>query len=424
MSTTVTAAHVCGVVLLREDGAALLQHRDDIPGIADPGMWVFPGGHREGSETPEAAARREFVEETRYQCGELHRLNTIQGADWGYRQPFQLEFFWGRFDGVQSYECLEGQEVRFVKFDDAQALSCPQYLREIWALALKVSGIETVRDRLSHRSISHMERYQGYSIAGLETATLRDLYRQMLRLRRTEEALLQEYHPADEMRCPIHFCVGQEAVPAALSLLVKAEDYLLSHHRSHGYYFAKSAPLRELFAEIYGKATGANGGQAGSQDISHHESRFYSGAILAGSISLAVGVAFGLQHQDSNSISIAGFGEGATDEGAFWEAMNYAGVKRLPVLFVCENNRYATYSDQLKRQASDNICERVATFGVRSRRVFGNDVAAVYRTLQTEMNSVRKGQGPALVEAYTYRWNSHVGPEDDGVNAYRTSVLL
>ena len=84
-----------------------------------------------------------------------------------------------------------------------------------------------------------------------------------------EEALIAEYHPADEMRCPIHFCIGQEAVPAALSLLLKPEDYLFSHHRTHGYYFAKGAPLRELFAEIYGRATGANGGLAGSQDISH-----------------------------------------------------------------------------------------------------------------------------------------------------------
>lgn len=245
------------------------------------------------------------------------------------------------------------------------------------------------------------------------------LIRQMLRLRRMEEAILKEYHPAEEMRCPIHFCIGQEAVPAALSLLVRPDDILFSHHRSHGYYFAKNAPLRELFAELYGRESGANGGKAGSQDISHPISNFYSGAILAGAISLAVGAAYGSRLQQSSSLSIAGFGEGATDEGAFWEAMNYAGRQRLPALFVCENNRYATYSDQLKRQASDNICERVATFGVRATRVFGNDVAMVYRTLRRELEELRAGRGPALIEAYTYRWNSHVGPEDDGINNYR-----
>ncbi len=273
---------------------------------------------------------------------------------------------------------------------------------------------------LKHELIARSGPYREMDISALDQQTLLALLRQMLRLRRTEEALIREYHPADEMRCPIHFCVGQEAVPAALSLLVREDDYLLSHHRSHGYYFAKHAPLRELFAEIYGKATGASGGRAGSQDISHHASRFYSGAIVAGAVSIAVGVALGLQIRKSSSIAISGFGEGASDEGAFWEAMNYAGLCRLPILFVCENNRYATYSDQLKRQASDNICERVMTFGVRASRIFGNDVVKVYRTLAEEMQRIRAGNGPALVEAYTYRWNSHVGPEDDGANNYRS----
>jgi pyruvate dehydrogenase E1 component alpha subunit len=278
--------------------------------------------------------------------------------------------------------------------------------------------------KLNHSSIGLHGRYQDLDLCGLEEGVPLCLFRQMLRLRRTEEALLNEYHPADEMRCPIHFCIGQEAVPAALSLLVRPDDYLFSHHRSHGYYFAKNAPLRELFAEIYGKESGANGGRAGSQDISHPASRFYSGAILAGAISIAVGAAYGTRLQKRSSLSISGFGEGATDEGAFWEAMNHAGRQRLPVLFVCENNRYATYSDQLKRQASDNICERVATFGVRTARIFGNDVAEVYRTLRDEFEQLRAGLGPALVEAYTYRWNSHVGPEDDGINNYRDPAEL
>jgi TPP-dependent pyruvate/acetoin dehydrogenase alpha subunit len=278
-----------------------------------------------------------------------------------------------------------------------------------------MKGIE-----ISHRSIASIGRYRDLDIAGKSKDTVLALFRQMLRLRRTEEALHREYHPADEMRCPIHFCIGQEAVPAALSVLVRGDDFLFSHHRSHGYYFAKGAPMRELFAEIYGKATGANGGKAGSQDISHPDSRFYSGAILAGAVSIAVGAAFAFKHLRTKQISISGFGEGATDEGAIWEAMNYAGKQRLPILFVIENNRYATFSDQLKRQASDNICERVRTFGVRAVRVFGNDVVKVYDTLNAEIEALRQGDGPSLVEAYTYRWNSHVGPEDDSINNYRT----
>lgn len=273
---------------------------------------------------------------------------------------------------------------------------------------------------LNHRSITNIGRYQWVRVDDQEPDLLLSLLRQMLRLRRMEEALIREYHPADEIRCPVHFCVGQEAVPAALSLLVRPEDYLFSHHRSHGYYFAKGAPLRELFAELYGKATGADGGKAGSQDISHSGCRFYSGAILAGAVNIAAGAAFGLQLQGSSSIAISGFGEAATDEGAFWEVVNFAGLKKLPLLLVCENNRYSTYSDQLKRQAADNICERVAPFGVRATRIFGNDVVWVYRMLRREMEQVRAGAGPALVEAYTYRWNGHVGPEDDDWNNYRT----
>jgi TPP-dependent pyruvate/acetoin dehydrogenase alpha subunit len=277
---------------------------------------------------------------------------------------------------------------------------------------------------LSHRTIGNIGKYQAMELGNLESGLVVALYRQALRLRRTEEALIGEYHPADEMRCPVHFCIGQEAVPAALSMLLESDDYLFSHHRSHGYYFAKGCPMQELFAEIYGKATGANGGKAGSQDVSHVSNRFFSGAILAGAVSIAAGTAFALQLKRSTSVSVSGFGEGATDEGAFWEVANYAGVKRLPLLLVCENNRYATYSDQLKRQASDNICARVRPFGVRAEQVFGNDVLEVYRTLQAAFEHVRTGQGPALVEAYTHRWNSHVGPEDDGNNHYRTREEL
>src|SRR5213593_457989 len=139
-------------------------------------------------------------------------------------------------------------------------------------------------DHLSHRTITQIGKYK-LERGDLPPDILLALLRQMLRLRRMEEALIREYHPADEMRCPVHFCIGQEAIPAALSMLVRREDYLFSHHRSHGYYFAKGCPLAELFAELYGKATGAAGGVAGSQDISHPSTRFYSGAIVAGAMS-------------------------------------------------------------------------------------------------------------------------------------------
>lgn len=275
--------------------------------------------------------------------------------------------------------------------------------------------------RLSHINILKAGRYRGVKVDGSEAETARSLLRFMLRLRMCEEALAREYHPADEMRCPVHFCIGQEAVPAALSTLLRADDYLFCHHRSHGYYLAKNSPMDALFAELYGKRTGANGGLAGSQDISFPSRNFFSGAILAGATAISLGVALSAQLRKSTQVAVAGFGESATDEGIFWECVNYAAVAKLPVIFVCENNNYSVFSPQLKRQALDNISTRVATFGVRSTALFGNDAMEVYRTLDREIASARAGRGPAFIEAYTYRWSGHYGPETDDVVGYRSA---
>jgi pyruvate dehydrogenase E1 component alpha subunit len=272
---------------------------------------------------------------------------------------------------------------------------------------------------LTHAAILKAGRYRGVRIDAGEAETARSLHRFMLRLRMCEEELAREYHPADEIRCPVHFCVGQEAVPAALSLLLNDDDYLFCHHRSHGYYLAKSAPMEAMFAELYGKASGANGGLAGSQDISFPARNFYSGAILAGATAISTGAALGFKLKGTQQVAVAGFGESATDEGIFWEAINHAAIAELPVVFVCENNNYSVFSPQLKRQALDNLSARVATFGVRSTALFGNDAMEVYRVLGKEIALTRAGGGPAFIEAYTYRWSGHYGPESDDLVGYR-----
>lgn len=272
---------------------------------------------------------------------------------------------------------------------------------------------------ISHASILKMGRYTGVSVEGQDPSMTMKLYKFMVRLRRCEEALIEEYHPSDEMRCPIHFCIGQEAMPAALSVLLDEEDYLFSHHRTHGYYLAKGSPMSALFAELYGKVTGANGGRAGSQDISYAPVHFYSGAILTGAVAIAGGAGLAFQLRGKPGISVAGFGEGATDEGVFWEAINYAALRKLPVVFTCENNLYATSSHQLKRHVADNISERVRSFGLETQTLFGNDVVAVYNAVAEATRKARAGHGPQFIESYTYRWNGHVGPEDDDYVGYR-----
>ncbi|HYR89130.1 MAG TPA: NUDIX hydrolase [Terriglobia bacterium] len=135
--THLRAPSVCGVVLLRSSGAALLQLRDEKPGIQDPGMWVFPGGHIEPGETLEAGARREFREETCYNCSELHQL-VIYGAEQiGYSGSYQVAFFWSLFDERQMIRCCEGQELRFVGRSSGDEFRMPPYLLRVWDLALE-----------------------------------------------------------------------------------------------------------------------------------------------------------------------------------------------------------------------------------------------------------------------------------------------
>jgi len=231
--------------------------------------------------------------------------------------------------------------------------------------------------RISHESILTWEQYTGVSLDGLDAAEALALYQFMVRLRKSEEALIEAYHPADEMRCPVHFCVGQEAVPAALSRHIRPGDYLFSHHRSHGYFLAKGAPLNALFAELYGRETGANGGKAGSQDLSMSSHNFHAGAILAGAVAIAVGTGMAFQLKNAPFVAVASFGEGATDEGVFWEAINYTALRKLPVVFLCENNLYATYSHQLKRHSADNVSQKVAAFGMK-RRAYSATMPPLY----------------------------------------------
>src|SRR5258708_15485220 len=184
---------------------------------------------------------------------------------------------------------------------------------------------------LTHEAILKAGLYESLSIADAEAETAKSLHRFMLRLRQCEEALAREYHPADQMRCPVHFCVGQEAVPAALSLLLRDSDYLYSHHRSHGYYLAKHAPMPALFAELYGKQTGANAGLAGSQDISFPSRHFFSAAILGGATAISLGSAFAFQLRVTDQVAVAGVGGSAAGEGNVMEDVDDTAPRPAPL---------------------------------------------------------------------------------------------
>jgi len=274
---------------------------------------------------------------------------------------------------------------------------------------------------LNHENLVDKNALFNLRSLGIDKKIVKELYFFMKKLRLIEDAMSNEYHPADEMRCPVHFCTGQEVIPAALHQLINKDDYLFSHHRSHGYYLAKKSPPEKLFAEIYGKRTGANSGLAGSQDISYPSKNFFGGAILAGSIAIAVGTAMSLSMEKNNKkIVITGFGEAATDEGIFWESLNYASLNKLPILFICENNNYSVFSPQSKRQGGMSLSEKAKSFGVKSKKIFGNDIFLAYTEIKKIFHQVRNGKGPFFLETLTYRFNGHVGPLSDDLNGYRS----
>ena len=243
----------------------------------------------------------------------------------------------------------------------------------------------------------------------------------MLRIRRVEEGIAADY-ANQQMRCPVHLCIGQEAVAAGVCDLLDRDDQVLSTHRAHGHYLAKGGDLPAMLAEMHGKATGCASGMGGSMHLVDLRAGFLGSAPIVGStIPIAVGVAFGAVLRKERRAVVAFFGEGATEEGAFHEALNFAALKQLPVLFVCENNLYSVYSPMAVRQpAARSICRLAEAHGVAAFAGDGNDALAVRERADAALGRIRSGGGPALLEFSTYRWREHCGPNYDNHIGYRT----
>jgi TPP-dependent pyruvate/acetoin dehydrogenase alpha subunit len=243
--------------------------------------------------------------------------------------------------------------------------------------------------------------------------TLVNLYKSMLRIRRFEDKIVSVYCD-QEMKTPVHLYIGQEAVAAGVCANLRNEDYVFSTHRSHGHYLAKGGDMKGLMAELYGRKTGCSRGKGGSMHVVDPEVGVCgSTAIVGGNIPLSVGAALASVMQKRKSVAVSFFGDGAVDEGAFHESLNFAALKSLPVIFVCENNFYATNSHQSKRQPHDHIHKLSKYYLIPGVRVDGNDVVKVFETAREAVRRARKGGGPTLMECRTFRWKGHVGPECD-----------
>lgn len=243
----------------------------------------------------------------------------------------------------------------------------------------------------------------------------------MYLIRFTEETIAEKY-PEGEMRCPTHLSIGQESVPAILSLLITDEDFAVSTHRGHAHYLAKRGDLNAMIAEIYGKETGCSIGKGGSMHLIDQSVNFMgTSAIVGNSIPIGVGLALSAQLANSNSISVVYLGDGAVEEGVFYESANFAVVRNLNVLFVCENNLYSVYSPLECRQPSGRkIADVASAIGLKGFETAGYDLEHCQSVLEAAVNHVRQGNGPAFVEASTYRYREHCGPNYDNDIGYRT----
>lgn len=247
----------------------------------------------------------------------------------------------------------------------------------------------------------------------LASELLRSLYTAMLKIRRFEEKVA-ELLVAGEIKCPTHLYIGQEAVAVGVCANLRRDDYVFSTHRSHGHYLAKGGDMKTLMAELYGKATGCSKGRGGSMHLSSPDIGLLgSSAIVAGTVPLAVGTALASSLKEQNTISVAFFGDGATNEGVFYESLNFASLKKLPVIFVCENNLYSTHMPISACLADTNIYKKAEAFNMPGIRINGNNVIEVYEATKKAVENTRHGQGPTLIECLTYRWRGHVGPSDD-----------
>jgi acetoin:2,6-dichlorophenolindophenol oxidoreductase subunit alpha len=252
------------------------------------------------------------------------------------------------------------------------------------------------------------------SLKEIPPATLRKLYTTMLRIRKLEERIAELLQPPSEIVCPVHLYTGQEAVATGVCANLRREDYVLSTHRSHGHYIAKGGDLRALMAELYGKATGCSRGRGGSMHLASPDMGLLgSSAIVAGTIPIAVGAALALSLKKSDGVAVAFFGDGAVGEGTFYESLNLASLKKLPVIFVCENNLYSTHMPLAACLAATEIYKKAEAFCLPGTRVDGNNVIDVYKAAREAVAAARRGEGPALIECLTYRWRGHVGPNYD-----------
>lgn len=252
------------------------------------------------------------------------------------------------------------------------------------------------------------------------TADIERLYRATRRIRRVEEVTADIY-PSDRIKSPVHLAMGQEQVSVGICDVLEDGDWVGGSYRSHAMHLAKGGDLNGLMAEMFGKDTGCCRGKGGSMHIIDVKAGVMgSSAVVGTQIPMATGYALAAKRAGKGRVVAVFFGDGASEEGCFYESLNFAALHKLPILFVCENNGYAIHEPQCKRRANlDGICQSAEALGVPATLIPDGDIFAIRDAAEAMVAAARAGQGPALLEVKVYRWSEHVGPNEDFDQGYR-----
>ena len=252
-----------------------------------------------------------------------------------------------------------------------------------------------------------MQRRESGLELNLSKEKLIEMYRKMVEIRSFEEKVFELY-AQNLVPGTIHLYAGEEAVAVGVCSNLRKDDYITSTHRGHGHCIAKGAQLNRIMAEILGKKTGYCEGKGGSMHIADFDVGMLGAtAVVGAGLPIAMGAGLSMKLKGTDNVVACFFGDGASNQGTFHEAINMAAIWKLPVIFVCENNIYAMGTRQSTVMLTENIADRAIAYGIPGVAVDGNDVLAVYEVAQKAVERARIGEGPTLVECKTYRHKGH-----------------
>ena len=235
----------------------------------------------------------------------------------------------------------------------------------------------------------------------------------MIQIRCAEETIADGIN-AQQVRCPCHLAIGQEAVPTALAPSINKGDKVFGAHRSHAHYLALKGDLYKLFAEVLGKEDGCSHGMGGSMHLIAKEHQLYGTVPIVGAtIPIATGAGLASKMNGNNELSVSFFGDGSAEEGVLHESLNLAASMKLPVIYICENNLFSSHLHIKLRQPGDSIARYADAHCIPTISMDGNDIVELYRIMGKAAQMCRDGNGPVFIEAVTYRWRGHVGPRED-----------